>query len=105
MAYKIGVSQPSTKSSGKTSEYTQAIAQLRDEIRFSREHAMENMKIPVQKEELSKRDARNRFGSMTPDQKQAWIRENSLDEALDLVRPPQSQQPEMPSPGALPLNL
>jgi hypothetical protein len=104
MAYKIPVKE-SQKSTGKTSEYTKAIAQLRDEIRFSRSHAMENMKIPVGQEELSKRDARNRFGSMGPEEKQAWIRENSLDSALDLVRPPESQQPEMPSPGALPLNL
>jgi len=63
------------------------------------------MKIPVGKEELSKRDARNRFSSMGPEEKQAWIRENSLDEALDMIRPPQSQAPEMPGPGPLPLNL
>ena len=105
MAYKLGIDEISQKAGGKTSEYTKAIAQLREEIRFSRSHAIKNMKIPVGKEELSKRDARNRFDSMRPEERQAWIRENSLDEALELIRPPQSQVPEMPGPSPLPLNL
>ena len=91
---------------GKTSEYTKAIEQLRAEIRFAREHAMENSKIPVGEEELSKRDARNRFTNMSPEQRQGWIKENSLDAALDLVRPSQGQQqPEAMPGGELPLNL
>ena len=91
---------------GKTSEYTKAIEQLRSEIRFAREHAMENSKIPVGEEQLSKRDARNRFTNMSPEQRQGWIKENSLDAALDLVRPSQGQQqPEAMPGGELPLNL
>jgi Tfp pilus assembly protein FimT len=91
---------------GKTSEYTKAIEQLRAEIRFAREHAMENSKIPVGEEELSKRDARNRFSNMSPEQRQTWIQQNSLDAALDLVRPPQGQQqPEAMPGGELPLSL
>ena len=91
---------------GKTSEYTKAIEQLRSEIRFAREHAMEHSKIPVGEEELSKRDARNRFNNMNPQQRQEWIQKNSLDAALDLVRPPQGQQPPEAMPGGeLPLNL
>ena len=93
---------------GKTSEYTKAIEQLRAEIRFAREHAMENSKIPVGEEQLSKRDARNRFTNMNPKDRQAWIQENSLDAALDLVRPSQGQQQQQPEAmpgGELPLNL
>ena len=90
---------------GKTSEYTKAIEQLRAEIRFAREHAMENSKIPVGEEELSKRDARARFGSYSPDKKREWIQKNGVNAALDLVRPPKSQQPEVMSGGELPLNL
>jgi hypothetical protein len=90
---------------GKTSEYTKAIEQLRAEIRFAREHAMDNTKIPVGEEELNKRDARNRFNNMNPQQRQEWIQKNSLDAALDLVRPPKSQQPEAMPGGELPLNL
>ena len=91
---------------GKTSEYTKAIEQLRNEIKYAREHAMENSKIPVGEEELSKRDARNRFNNMSPEERQGWIQKNSLDAALDLVRPPQGQQqPEATPGGELPLNL
>ena len=86
---------------GKTSEYTKAIEQLRAEIRF----AIDNTKIPVGEEELNKRDARNRFNNMNPQQRQEWIQKNSLDAALDLVRPPKSQQPEAMPGGELPLNL
>ena len=90
---------------GKTSEYTKAIEQLRSEIRFAREHAMDNTKIPVGEEELNKREARNRFNNMTPQQRQEWIQQNSLDAALDLVRPPKSQLAEAMPGGDLPLYL
>ena len=107
MAYKIspGAQGQGTTGGGKTSEYTKAIEQLRAEIRFAREHAMDNTKIPVGEEELNKRDARTRFSSYSPDQKKEWIQKNGVNAALDLVRPPKSQQPEAMPGGELPLNL
>jgi hypothetical protein len=90
---------------GKTSEYTKAIEQLREEIKYAREHAMENSKIPVGEEELNKRDARNRFTNMSPEERQGWIQQNSLDSALDLMRPSQGREPEAAPGGELPLNL
>ena len=75
------------------SPYDLAIEEVQAGIRFARESALKSKAIKVGYEEVSKRDMRSAFMNMAPEQKKQWIQENSLDAAVDLVRPPGGDAP------------
>ena len=75
------------------SPYDLAIEEVQAGIRFARESALKSKAIKVGYEEVSKRDMRSAFMNMAPEQKKQWIQENSLDAAVDLVRPPGGDTP------------
>ena len=84
------------------SPYQMASEEVQAGIRFARESALRSNAVPVGYEEVSKRDMRSAFMNMPPEQKQQWIRENSLDAAVDLVRPPGGRGPEELGAGTQP---
>ena len=84
------------------SPYQMAIEEVQAGIRFARESALRSNAVPVGYEEVSKRDMRSAFMNMPPEQKQQWIRENSLDAAVDLGRPPGGRGPEELGAGTQP---
>ena len=68
------------------SEFTEVVLQLQAEIRAARKEALMANPIPLMTERLNPRDARNRLTKMSPDEKQAYIRDNGLDATLQLLR-------------------
>ena len=79
---------------GQTSEFTEVVRELAREGAKLREQAAKARPVPFMREKLSRRDALNRVGrmtpqdlaEMTPEERQGLIKEVGTDAVLGIIR-------------------